>query len=85
VYWQRQEVHMHDNPFAEFDEQRRDPPGSVPGTGIGRQVGSVPAQGGPAGRGWSFAYVGADRLFAGLLVLVVAVGLVIWLVKSLVG
>jgi hypothetical protein len=36
-------------------------------------------------RGWSFAYVGADQLFAWMVVAVVAIGLGIWLVSSLLG
>jgi hypothetical protein len=78
-------VNLSGNPFAEFDDRRRDPPGSVPGTGIHRQVGSTQSHGGPAGRGWSFAYGNADRLFALLVVAVVAVGLGVWLVGSLLG
>jgi hypothetical protein len=77
-----QEVNMRDNPFAEVETWRSDPPGSVPGTGLGRQVGSAEANPGPAGRGWSFANVGADRSFAALAGMVVLVGLAIWLVTS---
>lgn len=73
---------MHANPFAEFEDRRSDLPGSVPGTGIGRQVGWVPAHAGPAGRGWSLAYVGADRFFVALALMVILVGLVVWLVAS---
>jgi hypothetical protein len=73
------------NPFAEFDDRRPDPPSSVPGAGIHRQVGSIQSHPGPAGRGWSFAYVGVDRLFAWLAVAMVAIGLGIWAVGSLLG
>ena len=37
---------MSSNPFAEFDDRRSDSPGSVPGTGIHRQVGSIQSQAG---------------------------------------
>jgi hypothetical protein len=73
------------NPFAESDDRRRDPPGSVPGTGIHRQLGATDIGGGPAGRGWSLAQVGADRLFLGLAAALVAIGLVVWLLASLLG
>jgi hypothetical protein len=73
------------NPFAESDDRRRDPPGSVPGTGIHRQVGSTDIGEGPAGRGWSLAQVASDRLFLALAVALVAVGLLVWLVSSLLG
>jgi hypothetical protein len=76
---------MSRNPFAESDDRRPDPPSSVPGTGIHRQVGSVQSYAGPAGRGWSFASVGADRLFAWLAVAVAAIGLGIWAVSALLG
>jgi hypothetical protein len=79
------EVRMARNPFAESDDRRTDPPGSVPGTGLHRQVGWVELPGGPAGRGWSLGYVGADRLFATLAVVLVAVGLGVWLATLLLG
>ena len=70
---------MRDNPFAEQEQRRGDPPGSIPGTGLGRQVGSVEGQPGP---GWSLANVGADRAFAALAGLVVLVGLAVWLLVA---
>ena len=73
---------MRDNPFAEVEKRRGDPPGSVPGTGLGRQLGSVEANPGRAGRGWIFAYLGADRLFAALAGMVVLIGLAVWLLTS---
>jgi hypothetical protein len=76
---------MRENPFAESEDRRADPPGSIPGTGLHRQVGSVDPAGGPAGRGWSLGYVGADRSFAVLAAVVVAVGLGVWLVSLLLG
>lgn len=76
---------MSRNPFAEVDDRRPDPPSSVPGTGIQRQVGSIQSHAGPSGRGWSFAYVGADRLFAWTAVAVVAIGLGIWMISSVLG
>jgi hypothetical protein len=76
---------MRDNPFAEAEPRRGSPPGSIPGTGLGRQVGSADAHPGAAGRGWSTAYAGADRLFAALAVLVVLVGLAVWLVTTILG
>jgi hypothetical protein len=79
------EVRMGRNPFAEFDDRRTDPPGSVPGTGLHRQVGSEQLPGGPAGRGWSLGFVGADHQFATLAVAAAAVGAVVWLVVLLLG
>jgi hypothetical protein len=76
---------MRENPFAESEDRRANPPGSIPGTGLHRQVGSVDLPGGPAGRGWSLGYVGADRSFAVLAAVVVVIGLVVWLIASLVG
>jgi hypothetical protein len=76
---------MRENPFAESEDRRADPPGSIPGTGMHRQVGSVDLPGGPAGRGWSLGYVGAYRSFAVLFAVVVAIGLGIWLVSLLLG
>jgi len=81
----RVEVWMRDNPFTEVEQRRGDPPGSIPGTGLSRQVGSVQANPGSTGRGWSFAYVGADRSFAALAGMVVLVGLVVWLLTSILG
>jgi hypothetical protein len=71
------------NPFAESDDRRRDPPGSVPGTGIHRQVGSTDIGDGPAGRGWSLAQVGSDRLFLVFAAALIAAGLLVWLLVSL--
>jgi hypothetical protein len=73
---------MRDNPFAEAEPWRDDPPGSVPGTGLGRQVGTTGTHPGPAGRGWLLAYVGADRLFAAVAGMVVLVGVVVWLLAA---
>jgi hypothetical protein len=70
---------MRDNPFAEVEPRRGDPPGSVPGTGLGRQVGSAETQPGP---GWSLPYAGADRLFAAVAGMVVLVGVVVWLLVA---
>ena len=54
-----------------------------PGTGLGRQVGSVEGQ---PGHGWSLAStVGADRAFAALAGLVVLVGLTVWLLTTVLG
>jgi hypothetical protein len=85
VYAHEQEVSMRDNPFADVEPRRGDPPGSIPGTGLGRQVGSVDAHPGAAGRGWSSAQVGADRLFAAVAGMVVLVGLAVWLVTTVLG
>jgi hypothetical protein len=85
VYLHDQEVNMRDNPFAEDEKRRGDPPGSVPGTGLGRQIGWGEANPGRSGPGWSFAYAGADRLFAAVAVMVVLVGLAVWLVTSILG
>jgi hypothetical protein len=76
---------MRDNPFAEQERRRNDPPGSIPGTGLGRQVGSVPMDPGPAGRGWRLANVGADQAFAALAGMVVLVGLAVWLLATVLG
>jgi hypothetical protein len=70
---------MRDNPFAEVEPRRGDPPGSIPGTGLGRQVGSAGTQRGP---GWSLGYVGADRLFTAVAAMVVLVGVVVWLLVA---
>ena len=70
---------MRDNPFAEVEPRRSDPPGSIPGTGLGRQVGSAETQPGP---GWSLACVGANRAFAAVAAMVVLVGVVVWLLVA---
>ena len=70
---------MRDNPFAEVEPRRGDPPGSIPGTVLGRQVGPAETQRGP---GWSLGYVGADRLFAAVAAMVVLVGVVVWLLVA---
>jgi hypothetical protein len=73
---------MHDNPFAERERRRGDPPGSVPGTGLGRQVGSAEA---PPGSGWSLANAGATWAFAALAGMVVLVGVAVWLLVVVLG
>jgi hypothetical protein len=78
-----EEVRMRDNPFAEVEPRRGSAPGSVPGTGLGRQVGSIEANSGRAGSGWRFGYAGADRSFAAVAGLVVLVGLAVWLLTSI--
>jgi hypothetical protein len=83
VYLHDQEVTMRDNPFAEVEQRRSGPPGSVPGTGLGRQIGSIEANPGPAGRGWWLAYVDADRHLAALAGMLVLVGLAVWLMTSI--
>jgi hypothetical protein len=70
---------VRDNPFAEVEPRRSDPPGSIPGTGLGRQVGSAETRPGP---GWSLASVGADRAFAAVAAMVVLVGVVVWLLVA---